>query len=358
MADRGKGEAEVVADIREGIEKLPRVSLADLPTPLQECPRLSEALGGPRILIKRDDLTGLATGGNKTRYLEFTIADALKEGADTLVLSASVQSNHARQLAAAAAKLGLDVRLLLLVRGTHGEEIQGNLLLEDLLGARITLLPIDKIDRRQAILQEIVDALRQNGRHPYLMDNERAALLSAVAYTNAGLELATQLREMDVGADYVWMASTGGTVTGHLVAGKALNTGWRVVTHAYHPVPAGTERSVINEIAERAAQVSDLLGLPLGYGAGDFDLHTGYVGEAFEAVAPWSADAVRCVAETEGIIIEPLYTGRAVASLAERIRAGEIGPDRTVVLIHTGGIPNLFYYGHELASKRWAWWEE
>jgi 1-aminocyclopropane-1-carboxylate deaminase/D-cysteine desulfhydrase-like pyridoxal-dependent ACC family enzyme len=308
--------------------------------------------------MKRDDLTGLATGGNKTRYLEFTLADALEKGADTLLLNVSIQSNHARQLSAAAARLGLEVHLLLVVRGVHGGKIQGNFLLEDLLGANITLMPLEQIGRREQILEEKAEKLRREGHTPYLMSNPRAGLLSGVAYVNAALELHAQLAQRDIKADYIWMASSGGTVAGYMVAGKALNTGWKAVAHAYHIVPVGKKEEARREIATNSGRVAEFLGIDLDFSPQEVTFYPQYVGEAFEAVAPWSGEAMRLVAQAEGIIIEPLYTGRAVASLREQIQQGNIGPGETVVLIHTGGIPNIFYYGEELTAQNWTYWED
>lgn len=341
-------------EIRGAIKELPRVELAHLPTPLEDCPRLSRSLGGPRILVKRDDLTGLATGGNKTRYLEFSMADALAKGADTVLISVSVQSNHARQLSAAAAKLGLKSHLLLVVRGVHGREIQGNLLLDDLLGADITLIPFEQMARREEILQDTIAKLRREGHTPYVLNTPQTGVLCGASYVNGALELYEELNQRGIRADYIWMASSGGTLSGYMVAGKALGAGWKAVGHAYHKATQGAEERAI---AQRAGQVAEFLGLEVAFSPEEVQFHTQYVGEAFEVVAPWSREAVRLVAQAEGIILEPLYTGRAMASLIEHIRRREIGPDETVVFVHTGGIPNLFYYGEELTEKSWNWWE-
>src|SRR5438128_106743 len=177
------------SDLRAAIERLPRVRLAQLPTPLEECPRLSEALGGPRILMKRDDLTGLAFGGNKTRKFDFTFADALREGADCVITGAASQSNHARQAAAAAARLGLKAYLVNQYDRRAEMGIQGNWLLDCLLGAEVRLVA-PGVDAGQA-KRQLAEELRAAGHRPYLI-GERAAILGAVAYTECALEVAEQ----------------------------------------------------------------------------------------------------------------------------------------------------------------------
>lgn len=227
------GETERrLTDLRERINKLPRVGLAHLPTPLQEVPRLSAALKGPRIYFKRDDLTGLALGGNKTRMFEFSLGHVLTTEADCIVAGAAVQSNYCRQIAAACRKLGLDVFLLLRkVRGQKDLSLQGNLLLDSLFGAHIHIIeatgPADQI----RVMEELAENLRKEGRRPYVarMANETDLWLDAASYVNCVVELWDQLKGLDVQPDYLYVASVDTTQAGLVLGAKHLGLDWRVV---------------------------------------------------------------------------------------------------------------------------------
>ena len=326
-------------DILSAIGQLARVRLAYLPTPLHDCPRLSAALGGPRILFKRDDLTGLAFGGNKARQLEFILGDALDKGADMIVSGASSISNMCRMGAAACAKLGLP--LVLILRGSEEEERQGNLLLDWLLGAEIRMVK-EEGDYEALIdmMKEVADGFGEQGRKPYVMRFiDDGAILATIAYVDAALELFAQLDELGVRADWIYMCSGGRTQAGVLLATKALGRDCQIVG-----IEPSHEKDTALTISQLVTDSAARLGLDVSCSPDEVFNYSDYVGEAFGVVTERSLEAVRLIAETEGIILEPIWTGKAMAGLIDHIRRGVIGPGETVVFIHTGGQPVLFSY--------------
>ena len=317
-------------------DSLPRVSLAFLPTPLHEMPRLRQALGGgPRLLIKRDDQTGLATGGNKTRKLEFLVADALDKNADTLVTVGAIQSNHCRQTAAAAAKMGLRCELGLRSEPLPRPQWNGNLLLDDLLGAVVHWSRADDYD---AVLEEAMAAARAAGHTPYPIPVGGSVPLGAAGYVAAVEELAEQLQARGERVDRILFASSsGGTHAGLLVGVRALGLETRVEGISVNKV-GGLADKIVSLCHETAA----LLGLDLRFTADDVILHTRYGEAGYAVITDAEREALRLIARTEGIICDPVYTGRALAGLTDLVRRGAFGPDETVLFWHTGGSSGLF----------------
>lgn len=250
-------------DLTGRIAKVPRVSLASYPTPLEDCPRLSEALGGPRILIKRDDLGGLALSGNKNRYLEFTLGDAKAKGADVVVLASANQSNHCRQTAAGAAKLGM--KAVLLLTGKRPRSLQGNLILEHLLGADMRFLDLGEkggsLPGSRALISEAlertVEELRQQGYRPYVV-NQAPPALSAIGYVVCAIELSEQLEGLGIDADYIVATSTGGTQAGLVLGTKALGLDCEVCGICYHRTSLEGRHEML---AEQVNAAAELLGL-------------------------------------------------------------------------------------------------
>jgi D-cysteine desulfhydrase family pyridoxal phosphate-dependent enzyme len=334
-----------VAELRRAIERLPRVRFAHLPTPLEELPRFSQAVG-VRVLIKRDDCTGLALGGNKNRQLEFTVGEALAQDCDTLVQGAAAQSNHCRQAAAAAARYGLECHLLL-TRDAHSEPVQGNLLLDHLFGAHIHWFDGTLGDNLEAAKRRLAEELAAQGKKPYTLTPPRAHTLGAVAHANAIAELVQQLAETGRHADWYYICSAGATQAGCVLGARALGDPFRVVAIAPIEYPGGN-RSNIASFARQAAQ---LLGLDLSFAAADVVNDTGYVGERYGVVTPAGLEAVRLLARTEGIVTEPIYTGKALAGLIDHVKQGRIEREATVVFVHTGGTPALFAYQSDIAER-------
>ncbi len=317
-------------------DNLPRVSLAHLPTPLEEMPRLRKTLGGgPRLLIKRDDQTGLATGGNKTRKLEFVVAKAIEEGADTLITLGGPQSNHCRQTAAAAAKVGLRCVLVLGGPLLPRSEWSGNLLLDVLLGAELRWAG----DRdRDVVAAEVAEELRSTGARPYNIPLGASYPVGAVGYVAAVEELASQLAARNEHVDRVIISSgSGGTHAGTLVGVKALGLSLRVEC-----IDSSADSAMLETTRQLAAETAAYLGLDLDFEEADFTLHDAYSVTGYGFITDAEREAVRLLARTEGIIADPVYTGRALAGMIDLIRSGAYSPDETIVFWHTGGVAGLF----------------
>ena len=324
------------------IEFLPRLTLAHLPTPIERLERLSQALGGPELLIKRDDQTGLALGGNKVRKLEFLVGQALEQGADTLVTAGAAQSNHCRQTAAAAAKVSLHCELLL--NGKKPDVPNGNLLLDELLGAQVHWI---ERSRRPAMLQELPERLRAQGRKPYVIPVGGSNGVGATGYALAMRELAGQLRAIEQRVDHVvFGSSSGGTQAGMVVGARAAGFSGKL-----HGVGIDKddrdEISYEEELAQIANNCSDYVELSERFTRNDFTVVYGYVGGGYGVVGDLEREAIRMMARQEGIILDPVYTGRAFGALVDQIRKGAFKQDETVLFWHTGGAPALFAYGED-----------
>ena len=325
------------------IESLARFSLAQLPTPIEELKSLSRELGGPELLIKRDDQTGLALGGNKTRKLEFLVGQALEQGADTLVTAGAAQSNHCRQTAAAAARAGLCCELLL--NGTKPELPNGNLLLDELLGAHIHWIqPLE----REAKLRELPDQLRKGSRKPYVIPVGGSNGVGATGYVLAMIELVEQLRGINRRANHVVFASSsGGTQAGMVVGAKVTGFGGKL-----HGVSIDKDdrdgAPYAHELADIANETAKYIGFDAQFAARDFNVDYCYLGGGYGVVSDLEREAIRLLASREGIVLDPVYTGRATGALIDLIRKKAFRSDETVLFWHTGGAPALFAYAKDL----------
>ena len=324
------------------LDQLPRFRLAQLPTPIEELPRLSKALGGPRILIKRDDQTGLALGGNKTRKLEYLIGDALAQGADTVITLGAAQSNHARQTAAACAKAGLACELIL--NGARPDLANGNLLLNQLFGAREHW--IDR-SQRAAKLSDLTDQLTAAGRQAYPITVGGSNGIGAIGYVNAMLELKTQLTTpVDCIA---FGTSSGGTQAGIVLGAKVAGVTAELLGLSIDKNdPEHFEYEA--EVASIANDCAARIGAPHRFKASDIEVTYGYKGEGYGVVGDLEREAIRLMARTEGILLDPVYAGRAFGALVDLIRKGRFKSSDTILFWHTGGSPALFAYARELAA--------
>jgi len=336
------------------IESQPRYRLATLPTPLQEAKRLREALGGsrqcPRILIKRDDLTGLAFGGNKARKLEFLVADALQQECTFLVTTGAEQSNHARMTAAAARAAGLGAALILT---SHNErpEPKANLLLDYLFGAEIHFVAASadpKIatgDGEAATVAKAISGLEARGERPYLIPIGGSSAVGALGYVTGTLEIVGQLLEMGESPTRMYYAAGSRGTQASLVLGAQMYSA--PYTLCGIAVSGGgldkTQRAV-----RIANETAELLGLSVRVTPRDIVTDENFVGEGYGIPTPGCLDALRLLARQEGILLDPIYTGKVMAGLIEHIRQGLIEPSETVVFLHTGGAPALFAYGKDL----------
>ena len=321
--------------------KLSRRRLAHLPTPLEELKTLSAKLGGPRLLIKRDDQTGLALGGNKVRKLEFLVADALAQNADTLVTLGAAQSNHCRQTAAAAAACGLQCELLL-----NGSELpQGNVFLDELFGAKIHWI---EHSERAAKSKEVMEQLGAAGRKPYFIPVGGSNGVGALGYVAAITELMEQLKNERVDR-IIFASSSGGTQAGMVVGARVSEFAGEVLGIRIDKDErgAGVYEQELSEIANDAAT---RLGMKERFTANDFKVRRGYAGTGYGVVGDLERDAIRTLAETEGILLDPVYTGRAFGALLDLIRQKIIGANETILFWHTGGAPALFAYVKDLIA--------
>ncbi|GAA5524269.1 L-cysteate sulfo-lyase [Microbulbifer aestuariivivens] len=324
-------------------QKLPRQSLGFFPTPLHRLQRLSAVLGGPQLFIKRDDQSGLAFGGNKTRKLEFILADALAQGADAIVTAGAAQSNHCRQTAAAAARMGLECHLLL---GGHApQQAQGNLLLDQLLGCHIHWTPGH---RKGEDLNQVLRYLQKAGRKPYVAPYGGSSDLGALAFVGALEELRAQWA--DCGGPFthiVFASSSGGTHAGLMLGARLLGLPTKIVGINIDK-GAGGERPFAEHILDLSEQAATRLGVAESFSRGDLILDDGYLGEGYGVVGDAEREAIGLLARTEGILLDPVYTGRAMAGLLGLVRGGAFQASDRVLFWHTGGAPALFAYGDQL----------
>jgi 1-aminocyclopropane-1-carboxylate deaminase/D-cysteine desulfhydrase-like pyridoxal-dependent ACC family enzyme len=336
-------------ELRRRVARLPRVDLAHLPTPLEEVPRFADRVGGVRIFLKRDDCTGLLFGGNKTRHNEFLLADALQQGTDMLVWGAGVQSNNCRQTAAACAKLGLECRLYL-SRASHGEEIQGNLLLDHLVGARVEIVDEPIGPELHELLRARAEQFRAAGRQPYAWDRNRVPPMAAISYALCVAEIIDEMRGLDLEPAAIYVASAGGTGAG-VALGKLL-LGLSCAVRSICPIrwPWDTRE----DMAQTVNRAAELLGLPHRLTANDLDITQEFIGPGYGAVTADGWEATDLLARTEGVLLDPVYTAKAMAGLIHDIRRRRVAAGETVVFIHTGGLPAVFAYRDELLSHHGA----
>lgn len=313
------------------MKNLPHLQLAHLPTPIEALPRLSAALGGVRLWVKRDDQTGLALGGNKTRKLEYLLAEAQAHGARTLITAGAVQSNHCRQTAAAAARLGFGC--ILVLAGRPEDSPSGNLLLDHLLGAEIVWAegPGD----RDAVLKQAFQEAWEAGRRPYLIPYGGSNPLGAAAYVAAMGEFLDQGVRID---KIVFASSSGGTQAGLVVGARAFDFSGEVLG-----ISVDEPQSVLQaRVAVLANVTADFLDLPARFEPEEIRVNADYLGGGYGVVGEPEREAIRLFAQTEGLLLDPVYTGRAAAGLIDLYRTGGLRKDESVLFWHTGGAPALF----------------
>ena len=344
-----KTHTYTTAELSRLLDGLPRFPLAHLPTPLELLPKFSQELDGPQVWIKRDDCTGLAFGGNKTRHNELLIADALRKDADTIVWGAGIQSNNCRQTAAACAKAGLDCHLVL-GRGAPAQgpdPVQGNLLLDHLMGASIEIVDEPEgpeVDRKIA---EAAARLRDMGRKVYERDPAYVKPLAALSYVACFIEILEQAAAANFTPDALYVCSAGSTGAGLSLAAAALgqNTFIQHVTPIVWPWDTGVAMTrIANDAAER-------LGISTRLEPHDMRVTEDYVGPGYGVLTPGCLEAITLLARTEGILLDPSYSGKSMAGLIDHIRRGPVQSKQNVVFIHTGGTPALFAYNQQLADE-------
>ncbi|MGF1465144.1 MAG: D-cysteine desulfhydrase [Sandaracinaceae bacterium] len=322
------------------LDALPRLALGHLPTPLEPLPRLGAAIGVPRLLVKRDDCTGLATGGNKTRKLEYLLAEARHEEADTIITAGALQSNHVRQTVAACARLGLGAEVVLVDRvdGVDRDyRRSGNRFLDHLLGAVVHEVPGDTpADQAMA---DVADAVRRRGGAPYIVPVGGSNALGALGYVRCALELRRQAEDRGVRIDHLVTATSSGGTQAGLVAGLA---GSEARVHGMTvDRPRAEQESVVDALVEG---IAERLGASLPLGAADVRVDDAYLGEGYGIPSQPMVQAVELAARLEGLLVDPVYGGKALAGLVDRARQGAFDPEESVVFLHTGGTASLFAY--------------
>ena len=324
------------------IERFARISLGHFPTPLEPMPNLERHLGGPRLWVKRDDYTGLGAGGNKVRKLEFLLADARAKGADCVITIGALQSNHARQTAAACAKLGIECHLILR-RGvpvdTGAYNASGNVLLNGLFGAKVTVIPREASRERE--MEALAERLRGEGRGPYCIPLGGTDALGDLGYAECARELLGQCAVAGIEPTHIVVATgTGGTQAG-LVAGlHALGSRARVTGISVE----GKESQQAEAVFRHAAAAAQALGAASPLAQEAVEVLGGYYGPGYGLPCDEMVEALRLAARLEGLLLDPFYTAKAMAGLIGLARAGRFSRGDTVVFLHTGGLPGLFAY--------------
>jgi len=335
------------------LDRFPRAALCHRPTPLERMDRLADHLGGPRLWVKRDDCTGLALGGNKTRKLEFLLGEALAEHADTVVTIGGVQSNHCRQTAAAAARLGLRCELLLphLSRfGGANYQRGGNVLLDRLFGATLHLLDADAViaDRTR----EVLDAIRARGEKSYFIPAGGSTALGALGYVDAAIEVADQAREQGIAFDHIFVTTGSCTTHAGLAVGlSALRQAGQLErlpnlqgVSVYH-----RREAALGTVRQKARETAALLNLVDPNLESSVQVTDEYLGGGYGEPTDAMLEAVSLVARLEGLLVDPVYTGKTLSGLIDGIRQGRFTASDQVLFWHTGGTPALFAYDEALA---------
>lgn len=348
-----------VSEIKEKIQKFPKQDLIHLPTPFQKLENLTQKLAGPNIYIKRDDLTGLAFGGNKSRKLEFIIQDVLNKKADVIITWAGLQSNWCLQTAAAARKFGITPILVLFNIYDLPAEYDGNLLLDFILGAEIKIKEAEKggvvhLESVDQVLEETATKVKERGHIPYVAPIGGSAVggsmqqpLGAISYVNAFVELVEQAESRGFDVDYVIHASgSGGTQAGLAVGAKALSEKTKVLG-----MSVSEEKKTYRELVlDIARDTTKALNVELEVGEGDIVIFDAYLGEGYGEVNKDVAETIRLVAIREGIFLDPVYTGKAMVGLIDLVKKGYFRRDDNIVFYHTGGTAALFPNKHKLGK--------
>ena len=328
------------------LSRFPRVALAHLPTPLEHMPNLSAELGGPQIWVKRDDCTGLATGGNKTRKLEFVMAEAIAQGADTIVTVGAVQSNHVRQTAAAACKLGLVCEVLLEHRIQDPSDHyanSGNVFLDRMFAANLREYPGGT--DFDAALEDVAEQVRSDGGKPYIVPGGASDKIGALGYVNCAIELLTQANDRGLVIDHLITATgSAGTQGGLIVGLKAINSNIPLLGIGVR-APQDEQEQKVFELAEITA---DHIGAPGVVTRADVVANCNYIGEGYGIPTESMNEAVMLLARTEGLLFDPVYSGKALAGMIDLVRSGEFSGAENIVFLHTGGSAALFAYVDQL----------
>ncbi len=333
--------ANTLSEVSTPFANCARLPLANLPTPVESLVQFSKSLGGPEIFIKRDDLTGLATGGNKTRKLEFIIGDALAKGADTVITAGAPQSNHCRQTAAAAARAGLECHLVF--GGSSESPMIGNRFLDQLLGAKEHWTPKGTREAKMAALET---ELTGQGRKPYVIPVGGSNSVGALGYVAAMYELQLQIEQFALRFDHlIFATSSGGSQAGLTVGSKLTNFEGKITAISIDQTPDNESPFKYKEfVLDIARGVSANLSLGLDLSLNDFPINYDFLGQGYGVVGDPEKEAISMLARTEGVLVDPVYAGRALAGLIRLVRQNEFKSTDRVLFWHTGGETALHAY--------------
>jgi L-cysteate sulfo-lyase len=331
------------------LSRFPRVSLAHLPTPLELLPRLSEHLGGPNIYVKRDDCTGLGTGGNKTRKLEFLMADAVANNADVIITQGAVQSNHVRQTAAAARKMGMDCEIVFEMRVADPSDPyinSGNVLLDRIFGAN--LRDVEKGTDMDAAMEDVAQKLRSKGKTPYIIPGGGSNPIGALGYVGCALELMSQANSEGIVIDHVVHATgSAGTQAGLIVGLKASNADIPLLGIGVN-APQDVQEEKVYKLS---VETAEYVGAPGVVQREDIIANCDYVGEGYGIPTRAMNDAVMLLARLEGLLFDPVYSGKGLAGMIDLLGKSYFADAGDIVFIHTGGVAGLFGYSDKLLTE-------
>jgi L-cysteate sulfo-lyase len=324
------------------LSRFPRVSLAHLPTPMEHLPRLSKHLGGPEIYVKRDDCTGLGTGGNKTRKLEFLVADAMQKNADVIITQGAVQSNHARQTAAAACKVGMGCELIFEKRvadADHAYQSSGNVLLDRIFGANIR--EVAKGSNMDAEMETLAEELRGQGKTPYIIPGGGSNPIGALGYIDCALEFLSQANRDGIVIDHVVHATgSAGTQAGLVVGLQATNSNIPLLGIGVN-APQDVQEEKVWKLA---VETAEYVGAPGCVQRADIVANCNYVGDGYGLPTKAMNDAVMLLARLEGLLFDPVYSGKGLAGMIDLIDSGYFSDAGSILFVHTGGVAGLFGY--------------
>ncbi len=335
------------------IQHLERVGIGNFPTPLESMPRLSDELGGARLFVKREDMTGLAMGGNKTRVLDYLLVEAKKMKADAVVTTCGIQSNWSRQTVAAAIKLGIKPSLVLRMAQFKKKPkvLDGNILLDHIMGADIRIVDMGIDEDPEEYLQEEAKRLRKKGYNPIVLGPKMSSSpTAAAAYAECIFEMQEQVDKAKTQIDAIVVANGSGPTHAGLALGvKMLGLKTRVIGVN---IGAYKTSKVTDTILESAAGASKLFGTDVELQRNDVEVRDGYAGKGYGFTTKSSNRALRLIARKEGLIIDPVYTAKTMAFIIDSVKDGEFKKDETVCFMHTGGVPALFPYRSEFQPKK------
>ena len=324
----------------------PRLKLAKLPTPLDRAEILGKSLGNLDLWIKRDDLTGFGFGGNKVRSLEYLAADAMKKNSNILITGGSHGSNHVRTTMAVAAHLGL--KGLAVLSGTRPSTKNGNLLLDQLLGAKLIFTGDENRSNIDNFIEDEVKRLQSLDERPYLIRRGGVSSLGCIGYVSAAMEICSQLQNLNLKPDILLCATgCGVTQAGLLVGFKLMGLNCQI----YGITVSRTRDECIAQIKQLIDETEETLGLNSKVPSNDIFVFDEYIGDGYTMPTSKGIEAIHLVAQTEGIFLDPIYTGKAMAGLTDLVKKGHIGLDQKVIFLHTGGSPSIFSFSSEISNS-------